>query len=131
MEVEEQLGSCHGHLVCGASTWRPTSLERPAAVWNWQLGTEQGIAGIVPNSSFFNSKLDHFLRESIVETDTLRKKDTISVSKNDFNALEIVTNEIHENDKHTNGNVITIGITGSLDAPPPQAGPAEAVFGGL
>ena len=109
-------------------TWRPTSLERPAAVWNWQLRTEQGIAGIAPNTSFFNSKLDHFLRESIVETDTLCKKDTISVSKNDFNALEIVTNEIHENDKHTNGNVITIDITGSLDAPPPQAGPAEAVF---
>ena len=56
-----------------------------------------------------------------VETDTLCKKDTISVSKNDFNALEIVTNEIHENDKDTNGNVITIGITGSLDAPPPSS----------
>ena len=73
----------------------------------------------------------HFLRESIVGTDTLCKEDTISVSKEDFNALEIVTNEIYNHDRNTNGNVITIDITGSLDAPPPQAGPAEAVFGGL
>ena len=70
----------------------------------------------------------HFLRESIVGTDTLCKKDTMSVSKEDFNALEKVTDEIYDNDINTNSNVITIDITGSLDAPPPQAGPAEAVF---
>ena len=60
----------------------------------------------------------HFLRESIVGTDTLCKKDTMSVSKEDFNALEKVTDEIYDNDINTNSNVITIDITGSLDAPP-------------
>ena len=46
------------------------------------------------------------------------KKDTISVSKEDFNALEIVTNEIYNHDKNTNGNVITIDHRFSRCSPP-------------
>ena len=50
--------------------------------------------------------LDHFQDESIVETDTLCKKDTISGSKIDFNALEIMYNDIHENDiNYETGNI--------------------------
>ena len=58
----------------------------------------------------------HFLRESIVGTDTLCKKDTFSVSKLDFNALETVINDIHENGKkHMNDHIITIAQVLSTD----------------
>ena len=119
MEVEGQLVSWHGHLVCGAS--RPGGRPR----WRGQLQSGTGSPGLsrvllalctILSSSTVS--LLHFLRESIVGTDTLCKEDTISVSKEDFNALEIVTNEIYNHDKDTNGNVITIDHRFSRCSPP-------------
>ena len=94
MEVAEQLGKGVNIL----SVEHRDKLTREAS-FGLELAVkkEQVIAGLVHTFLF---------TACLITPDTLCKKDAISVIKKYFIALERVTDEVHENDKHVNGHVI-------------------------